>query len=309
MVGPLRKGQKADLEKIAAQLAKIHITPAPSGDHFVLRGTATFTTRTFVAGDYKVSVGLRQALLRLTSPAYDTAHAYQAVLSKDTWSENWKSKNSTQFGGEAKLSFGAKLLDMVGISARAYAAKNQQESAEAKASARYPIVTAAPGGWQIGTELGDPRDPKNTLPEGLEHCLNGEYLTGRNGEQGDGLKEDKSGKIALCELLSKSGINDHHITATLFGSSDSLKLAIVRSDGNPFSRGLGAHIDQKQREDEMRKAFVEICLQRAKTGGARTEELVTGDFYLTHHEVIGPTPPVQEKTEGKATKTSISTKS
>jgi hypothetical protein len=304
MVSRTKKDQKADLEKIAASLAKIHITPAPNGDHLVLRAAATFTTRSFDAGDYKVSVGVCQAFLRLESPAYDTTQAYQATLSKEAWSERWKSANSSQLGGEAKFVLGFKVPGWFGASAQARAAKNRQESTEAKANTPYPLVTAIPGGWRIGTELGDPRDPQGTLPDGLRHCLDGEYLTERRGEQGDGFKDEKSGKIALCELLPKSGANDYHITATLFGSSDSLKVAISRSDGaSTLSQGLGSQVDQKQREDAMRNAFVEICIQRAKVSGTKTDDFVTGDFYLTQHEVVGPRPPPQpfEKTEAKST--------
>ena len=294
MVGASKKNQKVDLERIAAQLAKVHITPVAGTDHHALRATATFTTRSFVAGNYKVSVGVRQALLHLEHPGYDIEHAYQATLAKETWSENWKSSNTTHLGGQIKVTIGAKLWQAIGFSAKAQAEKDRHESAESKASAPYPIVTTSPGGWQIGTELGDPRDPQGTLPDGLEHCLNGEYLSGRNGEHGDGYKE-KNGRIALCELINKTGGNDPHITATLFGSSSSLKIAIARSETSAtMPETLASRSEQKDHEDALRKAFIEICIQRAKDaaeGGARTDVMVSGEFYLSHHQVHGPRTP------------------
>lgn len=293
MVAAPKKHQRIDLEKIAAQLVKVHITPVAGEDHHVLRATATFTTRTFTAGAYKVSIGLRQALLHLAHPGYEIDHAYQATLAKETWSENWKSSNTSHMGGQVEAKFGAKILQAFGISATGQAGKSRNESAEFKASAPYPIVTSSPNGWRIGTELGDPRDPQGTLPDGLEHCLNGEYLSGRNGEYGDGFKE-KNGRIALCELIVKMGSNDPHITATLFGSTDALKIAISAADPSAAPTNLTSQSEQRDNEDALRKAFIEICIQRAKDAskdGARTEAMVSGDFYLSHHEVHGPKIP------------------
>jgi hypothetical protein len=294
MAAASKKVQKLDLEKIAAQLGKVHITPVPGEEHHALRATATFTTRSCTAGAYKVSVGIRDALLHLHHPGYEIEHAYQATLANETWSERWKLSKATVVEGQVGFNLGAKIQQVIGIVLKGNAAKDRKESAESTVSASYPIVKPSPKGWQIGTELGDPRDPQGALPKGLEHCLSGEYLSGRNGECGDGFKE-KSGRIALCELVVKTGANDPHITATLFGSSDSLKVAVERLESfEPASTNLSSRNEQKEHEDTLRRAFIEICIERAKEAvkdGARTDDLVSGDFYLNHHEVMGPRTP------------------
>jgi hypothetical protein len=289
-----KKVQKLDLEKIAAQLGKVHITPVPGEDHHALRATATFTTRSFSVGLYKVSIGIRFALLHLLHPGYEIEHAYQATLAKETWSESWKLSSTSQLGGGVEIKLGARILEAIGISLKGTAEKARKQTAESRASSPYPIVAASPKGWQIGTELGDPRDPQGVLPGGLEHCLNGEYLSGRNGESGDGFKE-KNGRMALCELIVKTSANDPHITATLFGSADSLKVAVVRlSSSEPAKNNLATKNEEKDHEDALRSAFIEICIQRAKDAlkdGARTDDLLSGDFYLNHHEIVGPRTP------------------
>jgi hypothetical protein len=90
MIVSPKKHQKVDLEKLATQLASIHILIVPGNDRHLVRANAKFTTRSFDAGAYRVSVGLKQAILHLDLPSYDIDNAYQATLPKETWSENWK---------------------------------------------------------------------------------------------------------------------------------------------------------------------------------------------------------------------------
>ena len=84
-------------------------------------------------------------------------------------------------------------------------------------------------GWRIGTELGDPRAPDKALPDGLDHCLDGEYFSGRRKEQGEGYK-DRSGQLALGVLKPKAGGNDPHVIATLIGVSGALRFTVKLAD-------------------------------------------------------------------------------
>jgi hypothetical protein len=236
-------------------------------------------------------VGLKQAILHLDLPSYDVENAYQATLPKETWSESWKNSNTSRVGGGLTARVGARIAGLF-FSAEGHAEKKKTESAEQKASAPYRIVSTTPMGWQIGTELGDPRDPKGTLPDGLEHCLNGEYLSGKSGEHGEGFKE-KSGAFALCELRPKPGSNDPRVVATLFGVSGSLQIEITSTSVKTSPQVQSEKID---RETALRKAFVEICLQRAEAAaqdGIRTDAMLSGEFYLNHHEIRAPITPAQ----------------
>ncbi|HEX8166049.1 MAG TPA: hypothetical protein VF601_09710 [Beijerinckiaceae bacterium] len=289
-----QKKEKQDLEKIASQLARVTIRAIPGEEEIALKATATFTTKSYMAGSYKVSVGLSQALLHLDHPGFEAGEGYQATLSKETWSQTWKKADSSNLGGAAEVKIGAKFLGFLGLEFRGNAARDSQKASEQKASAPYPIVSAVPSGWRIGTELGDPRDPDGTLPEGLEHCLSGEYLSGRRNEAGEGPK-DRDGAFVLCVLRAKTGGNDPLITATLFGIAGSLKVAIapadpaVPQDGAPHSRR-----EAMQQEADLRKAFVDICIQRAKAAqqdGAGVEGMVSGEFYLHHHAIHAPRLP------------------
>lgn len=292
MVTHPRKREKVDLEKIAAQLASIKLLALAEENQLTLRAIAKFTTRSFAAGKYKVSVGIRQALFHLDHPSFEVENAYQATLPKETWSQSWNRLNATHAEGKAKLNFGAKVLSLLGVNVEGEIGKNTNQSAEQMATTPYRIVTAVPMGWQIGSELGDPRSPDGSLPEGLEHCLNGEYLSGRNDEHGDGMK-DKTGAIALCTLKPKMGGNDPRIVATLFAASGSLTIAIALA-ADPADAPqpvLQAQISMKEHEDSLRRAFVEICLERASAvhrQGIRTDEMLSGELYLSHHEIHAP---------------------
>jgi hypothetical protein len=290
MAGVNKKAPKIDLEKIAAQLASVRILAVAGEERLVLRATVKFTTKSFDAGQYRVSVGVKQSILNIDHPSYEIDRAYQATLPKETWSESWKESRSSHISGEAKVHLGAKLLNIISFSGGGQVGKDQRETAELRANAPYRIVAATPTGWQIGTELGDPRDPGGTLPNGLEHCLNGEYLTGRNGEHGEGLEKD--GSFALCELRPVSGGNDPSIVATLVAASGSVQIAVNRLDSTTVEiPTLQIQKEKFEREEALRKAFIDICLQRAEIAhksGARTEAMLSGELYLSHHEVHGP---------------------
>jgi hypothetical protein len=291
MVAATKKTERIDLEKIALQLARVKISAIAGEEQLTIRANAIFTTRTFSAGKYKVAVGIRQALLHLDHPSFELENAYQATLAKETWSQRWKNLRESHATGSMRARFGAKFFGVFGLSVEGQAGKESRERAEQQTNAPYRIVSTTPGGWRIGTELGDPRAPDGALPDGLEHCLNGEYITGRHEEQGDGLK-DKTGAFALCVLKAKSGGNDPHIVATLFGVTGSLRVAVTLSDpANAPHSIVKFQKENREREEVLRKAFIDICLERAEAAhrdGARTDAMISGEFYLSHHDILSP---------------------
>jgi hypothetical protein len=221
-------------------------------------------------------------------------NAYQATLAKETWSESWTKRRASHLDGRVKARFGMNLWNLFGLSAEGQAEKASKESTEQKASLPYRIVSATPSGWHIGTALGDPRTPQRTVAEGLEHCLDGEYLSGRNEEKGDGRK-DKTGALALCVLRPKAGGNDPLITATLLGASGSLQVVVTPTD-ETLQIAVNSHSKERETEEELRKAFVEICIQRSE--GARTDQMLTGEFYLDHQEKHAPKIVSNESSNG-----------
>jgi hypothetical protein len=274
--------------------------PIAGEEQVSLKAAAKFTTKSFPAGKYNVSVGIRQALLRLDHPSFELEDAYQATLSKETWSQVSKTQTSSHIAGGIKARIGARLSGYFGFNAEGQAGKDSRESEEQKANAPYRIVSATPTGWQIGSELGDPRTPDGTLPDGLEHCLNGEYLSGRHEERGDGFKQ-KGGEYALCVLRPKLGGNDPSIVATLSSPGNSLSIAISSSDTISEPRSNVSPLSRSQEvEERLRKAFVEICLERAEEAGkdgARTDEMLSGEFYLNHHRIVAPKLPKKDPAE------------
>ena len=290
MANSPKKSEKVDLEKVAAQLAKIEILPITADDHLVLRGTAKFATRSFSVGEYTVSVGIKQAALRLDHPSFDMENAYEATLKKDAWSQTEKQLDQSHMAGKLGAKIGAKLWEFFDFSAEGKVEKDRRETAEQKSSAQYRIVNATPTGWLIGTELGDPRVPDGTLPQGLAHCLSGEYLSGRLGEEGDGHKE-KNGNFALCVLRPKAGGNDPKIVATLYCVTGSLQIAVSHAGANDASQVLRTQSEGKQQEERLKKAFIEICARRAEMAhseGAQTESMLSGELYLSHQERHAP---------------------
>jgi len=294
MVASTKKRERVDLEKIAAQLASVKLL-AIAGEHeLILRASARFAARSFIAGEYRVSVGVRQVILYLDCSSFDVTNAYQAVLPEKIWNQNWKKFKDSYVAGSVEGKIGWSLANIFRAGAEGRAAKENRESGEEKVSAPYPIVSAMPTGWQIGTELGDPRVPDGTLPKGLDYCLNGEYLSGRNGEVSDGFEED-SGKFALCILEPQAGGNDPRIIATLFATPGSLRVAVSSSEPSDTPQtAIKTQTQEREREKELREAFVQICVQRAETAreeGAQTEAMLSGEIYLNHHEIHSPKLP------------------
>jgi hypothetical protein len=284
----MRKSKQPDLEKVAGQLAKIHVLPVVDGDQITLRAAAHFTTRSFTAGEYQVSVGLNQALLHLEHPSYELEHKYHARLPKSAWSQNWTNLTSSQYGGSLVLKIGT-MIGALRPSGQIAAGRDSRETTEQNAHVDYPLVTVTPTGWRIGTEMGDPRTPANTLPEGLEHCLDGEYLSGCRDEQGEGYREG-NGSIALGVLKPKVGGNDPRVVATLICVSGALLVA-VRPTANALASGLKEISERKRKEQELRQAFIDICLRRADEAQrehVRTDVMLSGEFYLCHHESHAP---------------------
>jgi hypothetical protein len=285
-----KKGEKTDLEKIAARLARVELLAIAGDEELTLRATARFTTKSFIAGKYSVSVGIKQALLHLNHPSFERENPYQATLAKEIWAQISKNLTASHAAGSIEVGLGGRLLEAIGIKAKAELGKDNRQSAEQRANTPYRIISITPTGWQIGSTLGDPRLPDGVVPEGLEHCLSGEYLSGRNEEQGDGYK-DKRG-FALCVLKAKPGGNDPSIVATLFAATGSLKVVVSSSDPAGLTQpALTSQTESRNREEELRKAFVEICLQRAQMAqseGARTDEMLSGELYLSHHEIHSP---------------------
>jgi light-regulated signal transduction histidine kinase (bacteriophytochrome) len=80
----------------------------------------------------------------------------------------------------------------------------------------------------------------------------------------------------------------------LFGVSGSLQIEFTLAD--MASASLQSPNEKKEQEIALRKAFIEICLNRAEVAakdGIRTEAMVSGDFYLNHHEIRDPLKPAQ----------------
>jgi hypothetical protein len=115
------------------------------------------------------------------------------------------------------------------------------------------------------------------------------WIAGRNEEKGDGAK-DKTGAFALCVLRPKVGGNDPRIIATLLGASGSFQVVVTSANETPQS-ALQSHTEERQTEEKLRKALVDICLQRLRAqegGGARVDTMLTGEFYLDHQEKHAP---------------------
>jgi hypothetical protein len=291
-VAAQNKKQKIDLEGVARRLGKItRLLPAAGTPHSLLRATLAFDTATFESGEYRVSIGIKKATLLIEHPGYDIDRPYSATLAKEHWSENWTRSDKSQFGGRLKLAIGALFSGTVKANAQVSGNKERNETVQQKGKLPYPIVTPTPRGWQIGTERGDPRDPHGSLPSGLEGCLFGEYLTGRNGEEPDKTLSSKS-PPALCELHPKHNANDPHITALLLTDSNSIEVVVSRSReaGEPKAP-LPAMHDRAEAEKRLREAFISISIQRtdaAHKSEPMPDDIVTGEYLLHRDKKLGP---------------------
>lgn len=293
-----KKTAKDDLEKIATQLAAIKILPVAEDDHISVRVTAaTFATKTFTARKYQVAVGIDQALLRLDHPGFERERPYQSTLDKNVWSQSSTNRTFSKTGGVVKATIGKTFSRLLGASIGGHFERNKQKSVQQNTAAPYPLITAMPTGWRIGTELGDPRAPEGTLPDGLEHCLSGEYFSGRRDELGEGHK-GKNRALALCVLRPKVGGNDPTVTATLFGASGSLRVAVTLIEPIPTAQhsSLQLPAESRSQEDQLREAFIKICLRRVEEAyveGLPRDAIVSREFYLStdhkHAPKVSPT--------------------
>lgn len=293
-----KKTVQNDLEKIADQLASIKILPVAEDDHVAVRvTTASFATKTFTAGKYQVAIGIDQALLRLDHPGFERESPYQATLDKKVWSQSSTNRTFSKTGGMVKATIGKTFSRLLGASIGGHFERSKQKSVQQNNDLPYPLIAAMPTGWRIGTEHGDPRAPEGTLPDGLEGCLSGEYFSGRRDELGEGHK-GKNGALALCVLRPKVGGNDPAVTATLFGASGALRVAVTLRDPIPTAQHSSLQLPAKNRsqEDQLREAFIEICLRRAEEAyvqGLPRDTIVSGEFYLStdhkHAPKVSPT--------------------
>ena len=291
MAGASKKTGKADLDRIAEQLAKVRILPVAEGDHIFIRAWASFTTRSFEAGKYRVSIGFKQALLTLDHPSFEREDSYRATLPKDIVAQGWASQqtNNANIGGG--LNLGMRVFDFIGFRVDAAGSKKNQDSVKVQANAPYPIVSIAPFGWRIGTERGDPRTMHGNVPPGLEFCLNNEYLRSHGHEKGEGPR-DKNKELALCKLTPKSGgSNDPKIVAALFGESGSLTLRLEQLEGGDGLGNLTEQNEKAKQERELREAFVQICVRRAEqvqAEGVSMDTSVSGDLFLAKDQKHAP---------------------
>ncbi len=268
-----KKNDKVNLDRLAGQLAKVRLLARAEERRIALSATATFASRSCEIGEYRVSIGFRSAFLRLDHPSFTLEQSYRATLAPDVFSESWKERHSKEAGAGGKLGIGARFAGLFRLDGNLSGSVEKGESAEQKGKTAYPLVTPIPGGWRIGTELGDPRQPAGAAPEGLEDCLDGEYLSGRGDEQGDGY-EPAPKHFALCVLMPIPGGNDPMITATLSAGSGSLRVALERlPNALPPTGGTAIAKSDSEETARLRQAFVKICVARAeaaKQSGAST---------------------------------------
>ncbi|HJZ13395.1 MAG TPA: hypothetical protein VJ521_14660, partial [Acidobacteriota bacterium] len=83
-----------------------------------------------------------------------------------------------------------------------------------------------------------------------------------------------------------------NVTATLIGVSSALRVAVKLTDPtNALASGLKSISDAKKKEQELRQAFIAICLRRADETHkehARTDAILSGEFYLNEHKTSPP---------------------
>ena len=247
-------------------------------------------------------MGLTQAGLRLKHPGYDRSRSYSATVAKEFLAQSEKSEVKKAVDGEVSLGIGAKLAQILSFRAIASAKASKLKSATQDSKAPYSLISATPFGWQIGSELGDPRPPTGDLPADLENCLNGEYFSGRAGEDGDGFKDDSKEKtFHSCRLETVPGGNDPNVTAVLFGIAGALKIAVTRKPGSVTP---DAHRRDQAEADEMKATFIRLCLDKAAQQDAK-DDLLRGEFFLHRLErgtpKLSPAKPTTGATKVKPT--------
>jgi hypothetical protein len=285
---PLSVGENP--EKVARQLGSVHLIVVAKEGHLSIEASVKFGVKKFEAGEFIVSVGLREALLALAHPAFESSDPYEATVTQEHYHESSKRDTNARASGEAavgaKIGLG-KYLNF-GAWGKASASKTNETNVESKSD--YSIIIAEPHDtWRIGSPLGDPRHPAGATEKGVEHCLHGEYFSGSGGEVGRG-HESRAGRKALCRLDPKPnpvGINDQRITASLFGAPDSLRVALKRKAESPPA----ADPKVSQHEKDLREMIIQICiaqgLDEERTGSSQDARL-TGEFFLGTHTILAP---------------------
>jgi hypothetical protein len=306
MPDPQRPAQRANLDKIATQLGEVKLLPVARDDHLELRATARFAVRKFEEGDYIVHVGLREALLRLEHPSFESGEPYEESLNAQSFEESSHKETKTSASGEIEASLGWRLIAKFRGAGKANAARNVRQ--ETKSLAHYKIIAAEAGDtWRIGSELGDPRHT-STGPQAVAACLEGAYLDRPlSAELGKGSHPStkprteehpsarlggeemiKSAPVILCRLRPKpegpDKSNDQRIVGKLTGAPRSLFVGLERF--GPAAPVTRAH--DSDREKELRKALIDICLQREALDDLTTDRKLTGEFLLHRHETMAP---------------------
>ena len=290
MSANLKNLPTADLDKVAAQLAEIKITPVAVEDHIELRATAKFAIKNFDAGEYEVYVGLTEALLRLEHPAFDATDEYEAKIEKERFSESLKKNAASDGSAEGEVSFGWKFLSAFGLKGKATGSKKFARTSEEHAVAEYAIIVAQPGQtWRIGSELGDPRQASGAKPDAVANCLDRKYLSGSDGEIASNRRGPHPTPF-LCRLDAKTEnpalANDQRITASLYRAPGSLRVAIRRRDAMIPAKDKSKDTEVEQK---LREALIQVCLERAtKTRGTGRENQLSGEFPLHHCETLAP---------------------
>jgi hypothetical protein len=279
-----------DTEKVARQIGEVKLLAVPKEGHLAIEASVKFAVKSFEAGDYMVSLGVKEALLTISHGAFDASESYEAKVKPASYHESFVRSASAEASGHAGAEVSAKFGGLFSFGAGGRLAAERKNATKVASEAEYSIIIPEPQStWRIGSRLGDPRHPSGTAAKGVEHCLQGEYFRQTAGETGRGY-ESRPQRMALCRLDPKpspAGVNDQRITALLFGAPGSLRVALERRDSaTPIGDTKVA-----EREKNLREKIIEICLARgASDEHARvaSDSRLTGEFFLSKYEIVAP---------------------
>lgn len=280
MAKDVTRQENENLAKVAGQIGACSLLPVAKDGHIILRITANFAVKSFVTKDFYVSIGLTQATLRLTHPGFDASQAYQAHIDSDFWAESWAEKKAVHGELSGELGVKTKIAPWLTLGFKAGGGRKQSNEESIKGKRQYQIVKPVPGGWEIGSELGEPRTASGAVKSGMENCLQGGYMSGRNNESGEGLREDGArGEFVACRLDPREDADDPTISLELVGSAGALKIVIDRKN---LDSSVGHFLKSTEDDDKLAKlkqAFIKICYDKAirdKSGG----DNLAGEFFL-----------------------------
>ena len=280
----------ANPEKVAGQIGSVHLMAVPQEGYLTVEAAVTFGVKSFEAGDFIVSLGVKEALLSLSHAAFEASERYEAKVKPTSYHESFIRSASAEASGHANIGLSAKFGALFSFGTGGKLAAERKNATKVASEAEYSIIIAEPQDtWRIGSRLGDPRHPSGAAAKGVEHCLHGEYFRQSTGEIGHG-RASRPERMALCRLdpkASPAGINDQRITASLFGAPGSLRVALERRDG------AASIVDPKvaDREKELREKIIEICIARGASdehARAAGDARLTGEFFLAKHEIVAP---------------------